>query len=76
METESSIKDETKVKQIQAILDSNVFIEALDDLRADALLKSMVADSDELSLQYRNEAKAVDALITQLEVNLGLYKGE
>ncbi|QBJ00592.1 hypothetical protein [Vibrio phage vB_VpP_BA6] len=73
---ESSTKDETKAKQIQAILDSKVFQEAMDDLRADALIRSMVAETDEVSLQYKREAKAVDAIITQLEIKLSEYKGE
>ncbi|AII27506.1 hypothetical protein [Vibrio phage vB_ValP_IME234] len=48
----------------------------MDDLRADALIRSMVAEADEVSLQYKREAKAVDAIITQLEIKLSEYKGE
>lgn len=73
---ENYTKDETRAKQIQAILDSEVFQEALNDLRAESLIKVMVAESDNDSLRYKNEAKAVDAIITQLEINLSKYKGE
>ena len=46
------------------------------ELKAEYLYQSMVADSDELSLQLKNKALMVDNVLSKLELKRAEYNGE
>lgn len=75
-ETEKSKIDLEKAEQLKAILDSDVFNEAVEELKADLLIRTTVSNDDNSVLQVHKQVQAIDLVKQRLYTLYNEASGE
>lgn len=75
-ETEKSKIDLEKAEQLKAILDSDVFNEAVEELKADLLIRTTVSNDDNSVLQVHKQVQAIDLVKQRLYTLYNETSGE
>lgn len=75
-ETEKSKIDLEKAEQLKAILDSDVFNEAVEELKADLLIRTTVSNDDNSVLQVHKQVQAIDLVTQRLHTLYNESSGE
>lgn len=75
-ETEKSKINPEKAAELQAILDSDVFNEAIEELKADLLIRATVVHDRENVLELLKQIKAITSIVNMLKTEQQYCSGE
>lgn len=75
-ETEKSKIDLDKAAQLKAILDSDVFNEAVQELKADLLIRTTIANNEQDVISLHKQVQAIEKVMQYLEILYNESSGE
>lgn len=75
-ETEKSKIDLDKAAQLKAILDSDVFNEAIQELKADLLIRTTIANNEQDVISLHKQVQAIEKVMQYLEILYNESSGE
>lgn len=75
-ETEKSKINLERAEQLKAILDSEVFNDAVEELKADLLIRTMQVYNEMSVMDMHRQVKAIDAIVQKLKTDYTDCTGE